>query len=239
MAYRKKFKKYGRKKMAKKSFRKWSRKRQIRKNSNRVLSKFRVVHNVAVSAGSSSGCISLSNLFWYSNDTYDNSSSASSEYTSFSNLYDGVRPCGVSIKWIPTGNVSVYEGTTTSEYYPLYTCVDYNSFIGDGITTLSQSQILEYNNMKFVNAYRPKKWYYKLKKMPQEPIKIPSQNVSTANRPQVKFGYFAVDSLSANTNLTVQPNKAKFFYNIDTAGTTPIRIGYFMITYYYAFINRR
>lgn len=234
MAYRKKYKKYGRKKMSKKYFRKWSRKRQIRKNSNRVLSKFKIVRAVPVVSNNASGCISLSNLFWPYNDTYNSTTSAASEYSNFAELYDGVRPCGVSIKWIPYTNVN----GPTNMYQPLYTCVDYNSFIGDGQTTLTQDQIIEYNNMKFVNAYRPKKWYYKLKKMPQEPILIPGQSTSTAPQPQVKFGYFAVGSLTSNANTAVQPNKGKFFYNMDVTPSVST-MGQFLITYYYAFINRR
>lgn len=243
MPYRKTFKgkkkSYGKKRTYTK---KWSRKRQIKKNSNRVLSKFRVTKEVLVQDDTNfpgAGCISLSNLLY----AFDNTNVSNSEFTSFASLYDSVRPCGVKIKWIPQFNVN-----TTNSYKPMYTCADYNDTIFD-TPSKTKAQILEYNNMKFKNVYKPQKWYFKLKKQPQNMVKYYDSGANVVSefdiKPQAKFGYFSVDmveaqSANALTRGLVWPNAGKFYYRFETGGhQVDATLGTFMVTYYYAFIQRR
>lgn len=244
MPYRRKYKKLSRGRKRAYFKRKFSRKRQIKKNSNRVLSKFRVTQEVITVTNEAKGFISLSNLLYYHNAA----NVVNTEYSNFASLYDSVRPCGVKIKWIPEVNAAGDAETPLNVYQPMYTCADYNDTIFDS-TAKSKAQILEYNNMKFKNAYRPQKWYFKLKKQPQNMVKYYDSGAVTPSDftivPQSKLGYFSVDSMQAlNANALqrglVWPNAGSFYYNIPTKGISDeTSIGSFMITYYYAFIQRR
>ncbi|QBX89307.1 capsid protein [Apis mellifera virus-13] len=244
MPYTKRFKSkkkvYGKKRTYMK---KWTRKRQIKKNSNRVLSKFRAVKDVTVTSGSVEGSISLSNLLY----AFDNTFVANTEFNNFKELYDPVRPCGIKVKWIPADNVNTLGSTSQSGYKPMYTCADYNDTIFNS-TTKTKAQILEYNNMKFKNAYRPQKWYFKLKKQPQNIVRYYDSGANTPSQfeitPQSKFGYFSVDSIEAENANALQrglvwPNAGKFYYNFESEANDDEIVGTFMVTYYYAFIQRR
>lgn len=242
MVFRRKFKtkKYGGKKVYKK---KWSKKRMTKKNSNRVLVKLKKVYDVPVLSGEASFRLCLSNINY---DTQTDTISVVSEFSSAAALYDSHRPCAVKIKFIPLNNVSSI--TTTPTFYsnePMYTCVDWNNDFDDTFPTFAQ--MVEYNNFKFKNSYRPQQWYYKLKKLPQNLNRIAANTTVHAAyevESQSQLGYFSTtqattSDLAADISNTY-PRTCMFYLRANATNFADDYIfGKFLCTYYYAFKNRR
>lgn len=222
-----------------------------RKNSNRILRKLRVVHDITTVGGEATGFISLSNILYSLNAT----NVANADYTACSTLYDSVRPCGVKISWIPESNTSIVA-TSGASYSQIYTATDYNDTLFTApLFTNTRANLIEYNNMKYKNVLRPQKWYFKLKKQPQNLSLLPATSGTPATygdvlmEPQSKLGYFSVKNMqgvdpsgavTAKDIQAIWPNAGIFYYNIPTDQISDDQvIGTFLVTYYYAFIQAK
>lgn len=222
MAFRRK-RVFKRKKLFRK---KWSRKRQIKKNSNRVLCKVKYNALAITSSSVITFNVSMSDCL----NGVSNGSTPNTDFSRYLELYDMFRPCGVKIQVIPYYNVNtVVSGPTAQLYAPLYSCADYTDMNNSNSKAIGD--IIEYNNCKFHNTYRPFKRYFKLKKFAADAGEWGSTLKSYMAQP----GYFNTDNY---TQVTAAGNMPGVVYFTSMNANTPGRDLQVLITWYYAFKNR-
>lgn len=98
------------------------------------------------------------------------------DWSGITSLYDQYRVCAVKLKFIPNYPNNT---TATTAYAPVYCMIDYDTEAPPGTV----ADVIQYNNLKVKNLYRPWKLYYK----------IPKSTPSVANAPQASVGYGWVD----------------------------------------------
>lgn len=154
------------------------------------------------------------------------------DWTSFSDLYDNFRVCAIKVKWIPSNNSTPTFNSTTpgligNLYAPMYSCIDYDS---SSTQIKTFNQIIEYENMKVHNLYRPFSRFFRVPKYLANPI----SDLTQGGDPVLSRGYFPTDPTSG-----LRPNYGWLYLytenNLPTVGT----LGQFIVTYYIAFKNRR
>lgn len=227
MPYRRGYSRRTRKFTRKKSYRsKWSKKRATKKASNRVLCK---VKHTALAITSSSVItfnVSMTDCL----NGISNGSTPNTDFSRYLELYDMFRPCGVKIQVIPYYNTNtVLAGPTPQLYAPIYSCGDYTDM--NNATSKSIGDIIEYNNVKFHNTYRPFKRYFKLKKFSPDGGEWGSAVKSYMASP----GYFNTDNY---TQVTAAGNMPGVVYFTSQNANTPGRDLQILVTWYYAFKNR-
>ncbi len=86
---------------------------------------------------------------------YNDNPTAFGDWTSIATMFDSYKICALRIKFIPS---LPNDTSTQTGYYPFYVCGDPD----DTNILTSTGEVIEYENMKVFNLYRPFKYYYKL-----------------------------------------------------------------------------
>lgn len=87
-------------------------------------------------------------------------------YASISAMFSHVRVCGIKFKWFPTHNQSLIA--SANGYFPLQVIHDRNL---TAPASLSIDQVLQYDNVRTFNAFRPWKVYRRMANQ----LKFPGQ----------------------------------------------------------------
>lgn len=207
--------------------------RQKARKGNTTVAKCRFVRTaVCDSSGNYYMKVHLMNPVEPWTDTNSSAVNPVTDWASFSELFDNFRVCAIKVKWIPSNNSTPAFNSSTpgligNLYAPMYSCIDYDSSSGQ---TKTLAQVIEYENMKVHNLYRPFTRFFRVPKYLANPISDPSQG----GDPVLARGYFPTDPLSG-----MRPNFGWLYLltegNLPTVGT----LGQFIVTYYIAFKNRR
>lgn len=205
---------------------KWSRKNTIRKNSNRVLVKVKTTKVISELANVLSFNVSMSDCL----NGIDNSSTPNTDFSRYLELYDMVRPCGVKVQVIPFYNVNSVGAGGNQFYTPIYSAADYT----DKNTSVAKTVpvLIEYNNVKFHNTYRPITRYFKLKKFNSAVGSWTSGGTS----PQAQLGYFSTDGYTQATVQGQMPGVIYFETDNSVSADHDLKV---LVTWYYAFKMRK
>lgn len=142
------------------------------------------------------------------------------ELTNFNALYDSYRVCAVKVKFIPYGP---NDTTSTRDYQPLFGVHDPDDLSGTNTIT-SVNQILQYDNFKTFNLYKPWKWYFKVSKIMNGKQANGTDDIITYGR-----GLIDINTPCYTGNMC--------FYGIDYTPST--KYGNLIVTYYILYANRR
>lgn len=111
--------------------------------------------------------------------------SSTNDWSNFSALYDSYRVFALKIKFVPLypNNLSA-----TTTYMPLYWCVDQDNVDNTGITSVGN--IVQYENLKVKNMYKPWKIYIKCPKWLQASLPGGFQDIANpvSNGVLVSYG---------------------------------------------------
>lgn len=200
---------------------KWSRKRVIRRNSNKVLVKVKYTTIINEATNLLSFNVSCTDCL----NAVNNASTPNADFSRYLELYDLFRPCGVKVQIIPFYNVNAVVSSTNSIYSPMYSAIDYTDV--NTSTLKTPTDLIEYNNVKFQNTYRPIKRYTKLKK-----YQMIAHNTSGSG----PLGYVLTDGYTQATAQGKMPGVMYFATDNSNATNYDLKI---LITYYYAFKQRK
>lgn len=113
-----------------------------------------------------------------------NDPSTCANFASYAALYDSFRVSAVKVQFIPSWNTEV-PGTTYG-FLPGYGIVDFNSTP----TWLAYTSLINFDNLKFVNMYRPWKRYIRCPKLTSNTSSPDGWQRTSAAGTQT--GYFAL-----------------------------------------------
>lgn len=157
---------------------------------------------------------------------YDNPNGAS-EFPSCAQIFDSYRCCALKVKFIPFSiGALLEESILTSGYHnvPIYCAFDYNSILNTPPSSIDQ--ILEYENLKINSLTRPWTYYKKCRR------NIPINTSLTTQVSIQNKGYIPTNTpVATQTMWFVDPEWG--------SGVQSIQIGYFIVTYYCIFKDRR
>lgn len=148
------------------------------------------------------------------------------DWSQYGNLYDSYRVYGLKIKWIPTINISPETPVVTNPLYgPMFVAYDLDE---SAITPLDTvNEIIQYQNHKIKNLYRP--WTYYAKRTKQS---APFTTTGGSTGMLTSDGFADID----NTDAFAGVIGIRCDNNIAATNTI---IGMMISTYYVGFKNRR
>lgn len=177
--------------------------RQKTKRGNQIVAKIRTQEVISNTAANT-----------LSTGVFVNEVGNAQDWSSYDAIYDTFRVCAIKIKWIPYLNST----TALSAYSPMYVAwdLDHNTLA----TLDSVNEIIQYENCKFKNAYRPWTYFVKCPKI-----------VSDGASFMFQGGYCDVNTYASLPGVIGVYNE-----NPNGAGTA---LGNLIVTYYVSFKNRR